>query len=119
MLHAMPVQNCLHFLMPVRLDEWKSYDVPGVIGILRRRASGQFELLEAFACESVPSSRELATDERFAQWLEAAGGATELRFDVFLMPRSAADHRSRVVALLERSCGFRAPATTVSYVNAA
>ncbi len=119
MLHAMPVQNCLHFLTPVRLDEWKAYDVPGIVGILRRRASGQFELVDAFACESVPSPRDLATHERFTQWLDAAGGSAELRFDVFLMPRSAEEHRSNVLALLERSCGFRTSAMSVGYVNAA
>ncbi len=118
MLTTMPVQNCMHFLMPVGLEEWTSYDVPAVVGILRKNLSGQFEVLDAFPCERVPSARDLATHERYSQWTELAGGRSNLRFDVFLMPQSDTTRRNDVITLLQRSCGFRVPQPT-GWVNAA
>ena len=118
MLHAMPVQNCMHFLMPVSLADWKSYDVPGVVGVLRKRESGQYEVIDVFDCDTIPGARELAMHEKFSQWADAAGSHDQVRFDVFLMPQANSTHRHDVVTLLERSCGFRVGVKT-AYVNAA
>ena len=107
MLQALPVTNCLHFLMPVSLDNWKSYDVPGVVGVLRRDDDGNYEVLDAFDCSTIPCARELALDERFGAWAEAAGSRDQVRFDVFLMPKAEEKRRLEVVMLLERSCGFK------------
>ncbi|MBK6418206.1 MAG: hypothetical protein IPG73_11205 [Ignavibacteria bacterium] len=106
MLHAMPVQNCMHFLMPVGLDDWRSYDVPGVVGILRKGESGQYELVDAFDCDTIPGARDLALHEKFSQWADAAGSYDQMRFDVFLMPQADKTRRVDVITLLERSCGF-------------
>lgn len=120
MLHAMPVKNCLHFLMPVRLDDWTSYDVPGVVGVMRKRATGQYELIDVLPCGRIPSARDLAIHERAMVWADAAGGIDQIRYDVFLMPRSENDHREAVAALIERSCGLHASdVDAVTYVSAA
>lgn len=119
MLATMPVQNCMHFLMPVTLSDWSTYPVPGVVGVLRRLASGQYEVLDAFDCGTVPGARDLAMDSRFPHWVEAAGGHDSLRFDVFLMPQADETRRRDVLTLLQRSCGFTAPVTTTYAVSAA
>ena len=118
MLNTMPVLNCMHFLTPVCLSDWKSYNVPGVVGVLRKRESGQYELVDAFDCETIPGARELGMHEKFSQWAVAAGSHDEIRFDVFLMPQADRTHRGDVVTLLERSCGFHM-APKPAYVNAA
>ncbi|MBK6760999.1 MAG: hypothetical protein IPG73_09905 [Ignavibacteria bacterium] len=118
MLHTMPVLNCMHFLMPVGLDNWTSYDVPGVVGVLRKRESGQYELVDAFDCDSIPGARDLAQHQNFAQWVTAAGGTADVRFDVFLMPKADETQRHDVVTLIQRSCGFRLDPKP-AYVNAA
>ncbi|MCX6140056.1 MAG: hypothetical protein NTX15_04380 [Candidatus Kapabacteria bacterium] len=119
MLHAMPVKNCMHFLMPVSLVDWKSYDVPGVVGVLRKGESGQYVVVDAFDCDMIPGARELVLHEKFAQWADAAGSMDNVRFDVFLMPQADCVHRHEVVTLLERSCGFNLNPQDSSYVNAA
>ena len=117
MLHAMPVTNCLHFIMPTKLEDWKSYEVAGVIGVMRRDDSGQYNVVDAFPVDQIPSARQLMTDERFGDWVSQAGGMDQMRFDVFLMPNTDTYRRTEVVALIERSCGFR-PQKTVSYAHA-
>jgi len=117
MLHAMPVSNCMHFIMPTKLEDWKSYDVSGVIGILGRDENGQFRVIDAYQVEQVPSARQLMTDERFGDWVAMAGSLENVRFDVFLMPQTNEQRRHEVVTLLERSCGFRAD-RTISYAHA-
>jgi hypothetical protein len=106
MLHGMPVENCMHFISPTKLENWKSFDVAGVVGVLRRDATGRHHVMDAFDCESIPGVRQLTTDERFGQWVAAAGSIDNVRFDVFLMPAAETARRSEVVTLLERSCGF-------------
>ncbi len=118
MLQAMPVQNCMHFLMPISLDDWKSYDVPGVVGILRKGESGQYELVDAFDCDQIPGANELTLHEKYGQWLNAAGSQELMRFDVFLMPQANKTRRNDVIALIERSCGIILPSRS-AYVNAA
>jgi|GEM_PF-1249093 len=118
MLQALPVLNCMHFMAPVSLADWRSYEVPGVVGILRKHSSGQYELVDAFDCQSVPVVRDLILNEKFSRWVEAAGGLENVRFDVFLMPQADVSRRTDVVTLIERSCGFRLPAAP-AYVNAA
>ncbi len=108
MLHAMPVSNCMHFLMPTSLDDWKAYDVPGIVGVLRRGTDGQYHVIDAFDCSQVPSARQLTLDSRFSDWVASAGGMEMLRFDVFLMPTANPQRRGDVITLLERSCGFHA-----------
>ena len=107
MLHAMPVSNCMHFIMPTKLEDWKPYDVGGVIGILGKDENGQFRVIDAFQVEKVPSARQLMLDERFGDWVATAGSVDQVRFDVFLMPSTTEERRLEVVTLLERSCGFR------------
>jgi len=107
MLHSMPVTNCLHFLMPVGLENWNAYDVPGIVGVLRRDDNGNYDVVDAFDCSTIPGARELALDERFGAWAEAAGSRDRVRFDVFLMPKAEVNRRQEVVMLLERSCGFK------------
>lgn len=111
MLLELPVQNCLHFLMPVSLREWSTYDVSGIVGVLRRTSSGQFEVIDAYHCDLLPNSNELRSNPWFSTWCEMAGGESDLRFDVFLMPQAPADRRNDVVTLLQRSTGF-SPAHT-------
>lgn len=108
----------MHFLTPVALADWKSYDVAGIVGILRKTNSGQYELIDAFDCTAIPGAHELAVHEKFYLWAQAAGSPESVCFDVFLMPRSDWARRSVVVTLLERSCGFRLP-TAPAYVNVA
>lgn len=117
MLHSMPVSNCMHFLMPTKLDDWNAHHVPGIVGVLGVDVSGNCRVIDAFDAEFVPSSRQLAMDERFAAWVSQAGGLENLRFDVFLMPQANIERRSEVVTLLERSCGFR-PAAENAYAHA-
>ena len=117
MLHAMPVSNCMHFIMPTKLEDWKSYEVGGVIGVLGKDENGQYAVVDAFQVDQVPSSRQLMTDERFGDWVAAAGSLDQVRFDVFLMPQSNENGRHEVVTLLERSCGFRSN-RTISYAHA-
>lgn len=93
--------------MPVNLDDFRAYDVPGIVGILKKNSDGSFDVIDAFESESIPSAKELAYDERFGSWVVAAGGVDGLRFDVFLMPKADVQRRAEVVTLLERSCGFR------------
>jgi hypothetical protein len=119
MMYTMPVQNCLHFLMPVTLSDWSAYQVPGIVGVLRKRASGQYEVIDAFSVDSVPSARELATSERYMHWAEAAGGHDHLRFDVFLMPLSDTVRRQTLLTLIQRSCGFSLPTPATYAANAA
>ncbi len=118
MLHAMPVSNCMHFLMPTKLDDWKAFDVPGVVGVLGRGEDGHYRVIDAFDCTSVPSARQLALDERFGNWVQAADGIDNIRFDVFLMPSAPGERRTEVVSLLERSCGFRSFERTPAYAHA-
>lgn len=103
----MPISNCMHFLMPTKLDDWTGHNVPGIVGVLGQSADGQFRVLDAFDAESIPSATQLAMDARFSDWVAAAGGISMLRFDVFLMPQADTERRTAVVTLLERSCGFR------------
>ena len=117
MLHAQPVSNCLHFIMPTKLSDWSSYDVPGVIGILGKDENGQYNVLDAFPVDTIPAARGLAMDERFGDWVSAAGGLDNVRFDVFLMPKTDDERRQEVVTLLERSCGF-ASAQKTAYAHA-
>ena len=107
MLHAMPVSNCLHFIMPTKLDDWKSYDVSGVVGVLGKDENGQYRVVDAFEVDTVPGARQLTMDERFGDWVASAGSLDNVRFDVFLMPKTEKASRDEVVTLLERSCGFR------------
>lgn len=107
MLNMLPVQNCFHFLSPMPLDMWKGYDVPGIVGVLKRDANGQYVVIDAFECERVPNVNQLIADERFGDWINVAESSEALRFDVFLMPQASIDRRTEVVMLLERSCGFR------------
>jgi len=106
MLHALPVTNCMHFIMPTKLDDWKSYDVSGIVGVLSRDSNGQYQVIDAFDCESIPSPRQLTNDERFGMWVAQAGSLDKIRFDVFLMPKAEISRRQEVITLLERSCGF-------------
>ena len=117
MLHAMPVSNCLHFIMPTRLENWSAYDVSGVIGVLSKDENGQYSVIDAFQVESVPAGRDLMMDERFGDWIAAAGSLDQVRFDVFLMPKTEEVRRDEVVMLLERSCGF-ATARASAYAHA-
>lgn len=107
MLHAMPVSNCMHFIMPTKLSDWKGYEVAGVVGVLAKDVNGQYQVVDAFDADQVPSARQLAMNERFGDWVSIAGGLDNVRFDVFLMPRAESNDRRRVVTLLERSCGFK------------
>jgi len=106
MLHALPVTNCMHFIMPTKLDDWKSYDVAGIVGVLCRDENGQYNVIDAFDCETVPGARQLTNDERFGMWVATAGSLDRIRFDVFLMPKAEIGRRQEVITLLERSCGF-------------
>lgn len=117
MLQNLPVSNCMHFLMPVTLEQWTSYNVPGIVGVMKKNAGGQFTVLDAFACESVPNSQEILDDQRYGTWVNAAGNNEDLRFDVFLMPRADYHAQQHVLTLLERSCGFKSR-NTPSYAHA-
>ena len=107
MLHSLPVSNCMHFLMPTKLDDWTEHNVPGIVGVLGQDAHGQYHVIDAFDTNSIPSARQLAMDERFGKWVSAAGNIEALRFDMFLMPKTDRMRRSEVLTLLERSCGFQ------------
>lgn len=113
----MPVTNCMHFLMPTKLEDWKSYDVSGVVGVLSRDENGQYRVLDAFDCDVIPGIRQLTSDERFGNWVAAAGSMDKIRFDVFLMPKAEQARRTEVVTLLERSCGFT-PVAAPAYAHA-
>lgn len=117
MLHTLPVTNCMHFIAPTRLEDWKPYDVGGVVGVLVGETNGQFRVLDAFDCDAIPSTRQLTADERFGSWVAAAGGLDNVRFDVFLMPKAERPRRSDVITLLERSCGF-ASTSAPAYAHA-
>ncbi len=104
----MPVHNTMHFLMPVSLENWNTYDVPGIIGVVKKESDGSFTVIDAFDVDSMPSATELAMDARFGQWTEAAGTRDNVYFDVFLTPKQDQLFRHGVVTLLERSCGFHA-----------
>jgi len=104
--------------MPVSLADWKSYDVPGVVGILRKGATGQFELVDAFDCDTIPSASDLARHEKFSQWVSLAGSHDQVRFDVFLMPQAEPKRRREIVTIIERGCGLHLPDAPI-YVNAA
>ncbi|MBN9400120.1 MAG: hypothetical protein J0I17_08100 ['Candidatus Kapabacteria' thiocyanatum] len=108
MLLSMPVQNCMHFMAPVSLEHWRAYDVPGIVGVLKREDNGQYSVIDAFEVDAVPTVRQLALDERFGSWTDLAGSRDKVRFDVFLMPKADMNRRKEVVTLLERSCGFKA-----------
>ncbi|MBI2794152.1 MAG: hypothetical protein HYX66_05820 [Ignavibacteria bacterium] len=96
----------MHFITPTRLEDWKSYNVAGVVGVLVGDENGQYRVLDAFDCDSIPSTSQLTSDERFGSWVSAAGSLDNVRFDVFLMPKAERARRSDVITLLERSCGF-------------
>lgn len=117
MLHTMPVTNCMHFITPTKFDDWKAYDVAGVVGVMACDESGQYTVLDAFDCETIPSKHMLTVDERFGSWVSAAGSLDKVRFDVFLMPKAEKARRLDVVTLLERSCGFKTK-TAPSYAHA-
>lgn len=117
MLHSLPVSNCMHFLMPTKLDDWSGHDVPGIIGVLGQGTDGKYRVLDAFDANTVPDARQLALDERFGAWVHAAGGIEMLRFDVFLMPKTDMVGRNAVLTLLERSCGYR-PVASQAYAYA-
>jgi hypothetical protein len=117
MLHTMPVSNCMHFILPTKLEDWKSYEVAGVIGVLGKDENGQYNVVDAFPVEQIPAARQLMTDERFGDWVAMAGSLDHLRFDVFLMPQTDEDRRHEVVTLLERSCGFKSN-RAISYAHA-
>jgi hypothetical protein len=93
--------------MPTKLDSWKPYDVAGVIGVLGKDENGHYFVVDAFQVDSVPSARQLTLDERFGDWVGSVGSIENVRFDVFLMPKTEKINRDEVVTLLERSCGFR------------
>jgi len=106
MTHLQPVRNTFYFLQPTAVHNWLPAEVPGVIGVLRRTKEGDFEVIDAFPVDSVPSSRDLTSDARFSYWYALAGSVDQLRFDVFSMPTSASEQRNNVVTLLARTCGF-------------
>lgn len=107
MLQAMPVQNCMHFVMPLRLEDWRSYDVSGLVGILRKADNGQYEVVDIMDCENIPKAEDIIHADLFPTWAALAGGSEHLRFDVFLMPQANIERRHNLVSLLERSCGFK------------
>jgi hypothetical protein len=108
----------MHFLMPTKLDDWKAFEVAGIVGVLGRGQDGQFYVIDAFDSNTVPSARQLALDERFGSWVVAASGMDNIRFDVFLMPNSEQNRRDDVITLLERSCGFRTDHVNAQYAHA-
>lgn len=117
MLDTLPVRNCFYFLAPTTLEHWQAQAVPGIVGVLKREASGQYTVLDAFPAGVIPDARDLMRDSRFGMWLNAAGSLEALRFDVFLMPKSEPSKQRDVLTLLERSCGFVAT-QQVAYAHA-
>lgn len=106
MNYTQPVKNTLYFLQPTPVEQWQSADVPGVMGILRRTSTGDFEVIDAFPIDTIPSGKDLLNDVRFGYWFSLAGTMQDLRFDAFAMPTSGLTQRIGVVTLLSRTCGF-------------
>ncbi|MBS1562120.1 MAG: hypothetical protein JSS89_10980 [Bacteroidetes bacterium] len=106
MNYALPVKNTFYFLQPKAVEEWQSFDVPGVMGILRKTQDGEYEVIDAFAVAALPSSIEIMSDVRFGYWYAMAGSLDQLRIDAFSMPVSNVSQRENVVTLLSRTCGF-------------
>ena len=106
MNYSLPVKNTLYFLQPTAVEEWQSADVPGVMGVLRRTALGDFEVIDAFPVDTIPSGKDLLNDVRFGYWFALARTTQDLRFDAFAMPMSASKQRNGVITLLSRTCGL-------------
>lgn len=108
MLSSLPVENCMHFIAPITLSLWEvEKGIPGIVGVLTPLESGQYRVIYAFSCPEIPTMEGISNHPMFSQWTREAGGADNLRFDCFTMPRSNSQNRETVLTLIQRSCGFR------------
>jgi hypothetical protein len=117
MLMDLPVTNTMLFLAPITMDEWVTYEVPAIVGVIKKTDDGRFIVIDAIACNEVPDIDGLRQNARFTWWANNVGGEENLWFDVFLTPQASYAKQIQMLTLLERSCGFKA-AQTAPYAHA-
>lgn len=118
-MDKLPVRNCVLFLGPTDASTWKAAEVGGVIGVFVRDQDGNYNVLDVFDTDRLPSYSELVSNARFGIWESLAGGREMLHFDMFPMPYASTERRSEIVALIRRSCGVQPQGVNLNYRKAA
>lgn len=118
-MEKLPVRNCVLFLGPTDASTWKAAELGGVVGVFVQDQDGNYNVLDVFDTDRLPSYSELVSNARFGIWESLAGGREMLRFDIFPMPYASMERRSEIVALIRRSCGVQPQGVNVNYRKAA